>query len=53
MQNVELKADWQDNVKPVKSGRQHNSKIDVVIASIMALGGYVFDHDNVADLTIV
>lgn len=53
MQNVELKADWQDNVKPVKSGRQHNSKIDVVIASIMALGGYVFDHDNVADLTVV
>lgn len=37
-----LKADFNDNVKPIKAD-QHNSKIDPVISMLEALGGYWLD----------
>ena len=39
--NVELKVDYNDNCKPVKSGGDKNKKIDPVISMIQALGGYL------------
>ena len=38
--NVELKTDWNGNVKPIKSGGDNNNKIDPIIAMIQALGIY-------------
>ena len=38
--NVELKTDWNANVKPFKNGSDRTHKIDIVIASLMALGQY-------------
>lgn len=46
--NVELKEDWNGNVKPVK--RLQMKKIDGVIAMIMSLGGYLnnpFDNSEI------
>ena len=37
-QNVELKTDWNENVKPVKSGDMVMNKIDPVISMLEALG---------------
>lgn len=37
--NVDLKFDWNDNIKPIKQSKQQ--KIDGVIAMIQALGGYL------------
>lgn len=39
-QNVALKADYHDNIKPVKGGNS-NQKIDIVIAMLQALGRYI------------
>lgn len=39
--NVALKSDWNDNVKPTKSGGYANTKIDGVIAIIQSLGTYM------------
>lgn len=39
--NVELKFDWNDNCKPIKSGGDKNKKIDPVISMLQALGGYL------------
>lgn len=39
--NVELKYDYNDNCKPIKSGGDKNRKIDSVISMIEALGGYL------------
>jgi len=46
--NVELKEDWNGNVKPVK--RLQMKKIDGVVAMIMSLGGYLnnpFDNSEI------
>lgn len=39
--NVELKYDWNENVKPIKSGNDRTKKIDPVIAMLQALGAYL------------
>lgn len=39
--NVELKYDYNSNVKPYKSGNDNSKKIDPVIAMIQALGTYL------------
>lgn len=39
-QNVSLKFDFNANCKPAKANNDNNSKIDVVIAMLQALGGY-------------
>ena len=39
--NVELKYDWNENCKPIKSGNEKNKKIDPVISMLEALGGYL------------
>lgn len=39
--NVEIKSDWNDNSKPVKAQGKRNNKIDPVISSLEALGGYL------------
>lgn len=39
--NAELKSDYNDNVKPVKSAGDRSKKIDPVIAMLEALGGYL------------
>jgi phage terminase large subunit-like protein len=39
--NVELKYDYNDNCKPVKSGGNQDRKIDPVIAMVQALGTYL------------
>ncbi len=39
--NVELKYDWNDNCKPVKSGGDQSKKIDPIIAMLQALGTYL------------
>lgn len=39
--NVELKFDYNENCKPVKSAGDRNKKIDIVIAMLQALGGYL------------
>lgn len=39
--NVELKFDYNDNCKPVKSGGNQDRKIDPVIAMVQALGTYL------------
>ena len=44
--NVELKYDFNDNVKPIKANMDKNNKIDVVIAMLQALGAYLVDMDN-------
>ena len=38
--NVELKTDWNENIKPVKAQNNPNNKIDVVISMLEALGTY-------------
>lgn len=38
--NVELKTDWNENIKPVKAQNNQNNKIDVVISMLEALGTY-------------
>lgn len=43
--NCELKIDHMDNCKPVKAGDDNNKKIDIVIAMLEALGGYLLDND--------
>lgn len=40
-QNVELKYDWNDNCKPIKSAGDKNKKIDPIISMLEALGGYL------------
>lgn len=40
-QNVELKFDYNDNCKPMKSQNDKNKKIDPVIAMVEALGMYL------------
>jgi len=37
--NVDLKSDWNNNIKPVKTSK--DKKIDGIIAMIQALGGYL------------
>lgn len=44
--NVELKYDFNDNVKPIKANMDKNNKIDIVIAMLQALGAYLADIDN-------
>lgn len=39
--NVELKFDYNDNCKPVKSGGNQDHKIDPIIAMVQALGTYL------------
>jgi phage terminase large subunit-like protein len=39
--NVELKIDQNENVKPVKAGNVISKKIDPIISSLEALGGYL------------
>ena len=39
--NVEIKADHNDNQKPTKAAGDPNRKIDPIIAMIQALGGYL------------
>ena len=39
--NVELKTDWNENCKPIKSAGDKNKKIDPVISMLEALGGYL------------
>lgn len=39
--NVELKFDYNDNCKPVKSGGNQDRKIDPIIAMVQALGTYL------------
>ena len=34
-----------DNCKPVKAGDDNNKKIDIVIAMLEALGGYLLSND--------
>lgn len=41
--NVALKADWNENVRPVKGGTV-NGKIDGIMAMLNALGGYLQDQ---------
>ena len=43
--NCELKLDHMENAKPVKAGEDPNKKIDIVIAMLEALGGYLLDND--------
>lgn len=43
--NCELKIDHMENCKPVKAGDDQNKKIDIVIAMLEALGGYLLDND--------
>lgn len=43
--NVELKFDWNDNVKPVKANLDLQNKIDPVISMLEALGAYLADTD--------
>lgn len=50
LSNVEIKEDWAQNQKPVKS--HIDKKIDPVISSIEALAGYLFDSNiTAADFT--
>ena len=39
--NCELKYDWNNNCKPVKSAGNQDRKIDPIIAMVQALGGYL------------
>lgn len=41
--NVALKSDWNENVRPVKGGTV-NGKIDGIMAMLNALGGYLQDQ---------
>lgn len=41
--NVELKTDWNGNVKPVKQSGSNPNKIDGVISMIMSVGGFGTD----------
>ena len=43
--NSELKIDYNENCKPIKSGGDKSKKIDIVIAMIEALGGYLMEGD--------
>ena len=47
--NVELKTDWNGNVKPIKSGGENNNKIDPIIAMVQALGVYYDKVGNHGD----
>ena len=43
--NVVIKSDWNENIKPTKATNEN--KIDGVVAMIMALGGYLdVNHPN-------
>lgn len=44
--NVELKFDYSENCKPVKSGGDTNKKIDGIIAMLEALGGFLANNNN-------
>lgn len=44
--NVEIKADHNDNQKPTKAAGDPNRKIDPIIAMIQALGGYLDTYKN-------
>ena len=46
--NVELKSDWNNNVKPVKAGGDQNKKIDPVISMVQALGTFL-NRQNLSD----
>ena len=50
-QNVGIKTDYNDNERVVKGGNENN-KIDGVVASIVALGGYL-EEAMPEDLTVV
>lgn len=49
--NVEIKQDWNDNSKPVKSSRM--KKIDGVIAMIQSLGIYLTNPTVANDMIII
>lgn len=48
--NVELKFDWNDNCKPIKTGNDKNKKIDPVISMLEALGGYLNNDKYAGEL---
>lgn len=48
--NVQLKSDWNGNVKPVKNGGVLAKKIDGVIAILEALGCYLMSPNYSGDL---
>lgn len=50
--NVELKMDWNGNVKPNKASGSYNKKIDSVISMTTALGGYLKSGGNNNDFEI-
>jgi phage terminase large subunit-like protein len=39
--NVELKSDWNSNVKPFKNGSDRTHKIDIVVSQLEALGEFL------------
>ena len=48
--NVELKYDYNDNCKPIKSKGDKNKKIDPVISMLECLGGYLNNPSNEVDI---
>ena len=44
--NVELKFDFNENVKPIKANMDKNNKIDICISMLESLGAYLADIDN-------
>lgn len=50
--NVELKSDWNDNIKPTK-GNDRMKKIDGVIAIIQSLGIYLQNPSTNQDLIVI
>lgn len=51
--NVELKYDYNDNCKPVKSGGDKSKKIDPIISQLEALGGYLNSPNYVPEVVAV
>lgn len=51
--NVILKTDWNDNIKPIKSNKSSEKKIDGVIAMIQSLGGWLATNHYGAEIFVV
>lgn len=49
--NVIIKEDWNSNIKPIKTIKEN--KIDGVIASIQALGGFLTDYGGAPKITAI
>ena len=51
--NVELKYDYNDNCKPVKSQGDKSKKIDAVISMLESLGGYLNSPNFVPEVVAI